>query len=219
MGVWIWHWNQNASVSIEAFRRAETEKNTSSSVKCENFAHYFLRLQWHGASSILPQDRTVNVQYCLEVMHRLRESIHQKRTELWKNISWIMHRDNAPAHTSMLVREFLAKNKTLIMPQPSYSTDLSVFDVFLFPELKKSMKGKRFDTIEELLVILKGVFQKFGQMGRFCFLFSTIAMVWCIMNSCLNIIRSPWSYAPIARKNSNQKHRIVEKPIMDFALW
>ena len=83
-------------------------------------------------------------------MRRLREAIRQKRTELWKNQSWILHHDNAPAHTSMLVREFLAKNKTVIMPQPPYSPDLAPADFFLFPKLKTPMKGKRFATIEEI---------------------------------------------------------------------
>ena len=53
----------------------------------------------------LPQGRMVNKEYYLEVMRRLR----QKRIELWKNQSWILHNDNVPAHTSMLVREFWAK--------------------------------------------------------------------------------------------------------------
>ena len=33
----------------------------------------------------LPQGRTVNKEYYLEVMRRFREAIRQKRTELWKN--------------------------------------------------------------------------------------------------------------------------------------
>ena len=60
----------------------------------------------------------------LEVICRLRKAIHQKRIELWKNQLWILHHDNLAANTSMLVREFLAKNKTVIMPQSPYSTDL-----------------------------------------------------------------------------------------------
>lgn len=39
----------------------------------------------------LPQGRTVNKEYYLEVMRRLREAIRQKRTELWKKQSWILH--------------------------------------------------------------------------------------------------------------------------------
>ena len=46
----------------------------------------------------LPQGRTVNKEYYLEVMCRLREAIRQKRTELWKNQSRILHHDNAQRH-------------------------------------------------------------------------------------------------------------------------
>ncbi|UYV67791.1 hypothetical protein LAZ67_5002075 [Cordylochernes scorpioides] len=35
-----------------------------------------------------------------------------------RNKNWLLHHDNAPAHTSLLVRDFLAKNNTLMMPQP-----------------------------------------------------------------------------------------------------
>ena len=59
----------------------------------------------------LPQVGMINKEYYLEVMRQLREAIHQKRTELWKKQSWILHHDNAPAHISMLVRKFLAKEK------------------------------------------------------------------------------------------------------------
>ncbi|UYV67063.1 GART, partial [Cordylochernes scorpioides] len=73
----------------------------------------------------LPQGRTVNKEYYLQVMRNLREAICQKRPDLWKNKNWLLHHDNAPAHTSLLVRDFLAKNNTLMMPQPPYSPDLA----------------------------------------------------------------------------------------------
>ena len=81
--------------------------------------------------------------------------------------SWILHHDNAPAHTWMLVRGFLAKNKTVIH-QPPYSSDLASVDFFLFAKLKTPMKRKRFATIEKikkkskqkLLAIPKSSFQK-----------------------------------------------------------
>ena len=52
----------------------------------------------------LPQERTVNNEHYLEVMLRLRETIRQKHTELWKNQSLILH------HNKALIRNFLAKN-------------------------------------------------------------------------------------------------------------
>ena len=50
----------------------------------------------------------------------------------------------------MLLREFLDKNKTVIMPQPPYSPDLALADFFLFPKVKTAIKEKRFATIEEI---------------------------------------------------------------------
>lgn len=107
---------------------------------CRGVVHY----------EFLPQGRTVNKEYYLQVMRNLREAIRQKRPDLWKNKNWLLHHDNAPAHTSLLVREFLAKNNTLIMPQPPYSPDLAPCDFFLFPKLKRPMKGRRYATIEEI---------------------------------------------------------------------
>ena len=68
----------------------------------------------------------------------------------------------------MLVLEFLAKNKTVIMNQPPYSPDLAPVDFLVFFKLKTPMKGKHFVTIEEikqnpkqkLLAITKRAFQE-----------------------------------------------------------
>ena len=94
--------------------------------------------------------RTVNKEYYLQVMRNLREAIRQKRPDLWKNKNWLLQHNNSPAHTSLLLRKFLAKNNTLMMPQPSYSPDLTPCDFFLFPKLKRPMKGRRYATIEEI---------------------------------------------------------------------
>ena len=106
-------------------------------------------------------------------MRRLREAIPQKRTDLWKKP--IMDFAQS-AHTSILMHEFLAKNKIVIISQPPYSLDLGPADFFLFPKLKTLMKGKRFATIEEIkekskqehLAIQKNEFQKcFGKKSAF----------------------------------------------------
>jgi transposase len=84
------------------------------------------------------------------------------------NQSWVLHHDNAPAHSSFLVRNFLAKNKMTVVPQPPYSADLTPANFFLFPKLKSTLKGSRFDTTDkiqknstnELFAIPKEAFQK-----------------------------------------------------------
>ncbi|UYV69226.1 hypothetical protein LAZ67_6002891 [Cordylochernes scorpioides] len=108
----------------------------------------------------LPQGRTVNKEYYLQVMRNLREAIRQKRPDLWKNKNWLLHHDNAPAHTSLLVRDFLAKNNTVMMPQPPYSPDLAPCDFFLFPKLKRPMKGRRYATLDEIKTASKEELKK-----------------------------------------------------------
>ena len=93
----------------------------------------------------LPQGRTSNKAISYAPISSI---IHQKCTELRKNESWILHRDNTHPHTSMLVPQYLVKNKTVIMPQPLYSPDLANAMFFLFPKLK-TLKRKRFVTIEK----------------------------------------------------------------------
>ena len=62
-------------------------------------------------------------------------------SNLWKNKNWLLHHDNAPAHTSLLVRDFLAKNNTLMIPQPPYSPDLAPCDFLVPQKLRRPMKG------------------------------------------------------------------------------
>lgn len=57
---------------------------------------------------------------------------------------------NCDQKQSLLVRDFLAKNNTLMMPQPPYSPDLAPCDFFLFPKLKRPMKGRRYATLDEI---------------------------------------------------------------------
>jgi hypothetical protein len=49
----------------------------------------------------------------------------------------MLHHDNAPAHTSLLIREFLAEHETTLVPQPPYSPDLAPADFFVVvPEVE-----------------------------------------------------------------------------------
>jgi transposase len=67
-----------------------------------------------------------------------------------KNGDWILHHDNAPAHTSHLVQQFLAKHGTAQLQQRPYSPDLAPCDSFLFPRLKKVLKRHRCEATEDI---------------------------------------------------------------------
>ena len=51
---------------------------------------------------------------------------------------------------ALLIRAFLTKHEVTIVPQLPYTPDLAPADFFLFLKLKPSLKGRRFQTIEEI---------------------------------------------------------------------
>ena len=57
----------------------------------------------------VPPGQTVNGKFYCKVLRQLRENVRRKRPEMWKNGDWLLHHDNAPAHTLPIVREFLTK--------------------------------------------------------------------------------------------------------------
>jgi len=107
---------------------------------------------WKGIvhHEFVPRGEIVNKEFYLKVMKHLREAVRRKRPEAWTNKTWMLHHNNAPAHASLLIREFLAKQDMIVVPQPTYSPDLAPADFFLFPKLKSTLKGHRFQTIEEI---------------------------------------------------------------------
>ena len=98
----------------------------------------------------LPQGTTVNQHVYKEILQRLLRSIRDKRRDLWDQNSWLLHHDNAPAHTAISIRAFLAKKNIVNLDHPPYSPDLAPCDFFLFPKLKGVIKGTRFDDLDAI---------------------------------------------------------------------
>ena len=98
----------------------------------------------------VPNGQTINKEFYVEVLRSLRESVQRKRPEKWREGDWILHHDSAPAYTSHLVQQVLAKHGTAQLQQPPYSQDLASCDFFLFPRLKKVLKGHGFEATEDI---------------------------------------------------------------------
>ena len=63
---------------------------------------------------------------------------------------WTLLHDNAPAHSCVLVRQFLAKRRVTVLGYPPYSPDLAPADFCLFPKLKAVLKGNFFEDVETI---------------------------------------------------------------------
>ena len=75
-----------------------------------------------------------------EVLARLRGIVRRKSPESWENQTWMLHHDNAPDSSSLLIRSYLAKHRKSVVPYPPYSPDLGSEHFFLFPKFKTPWK-------------------------------------------------------------------------------
>ena len=69
---------------------------------------------------------------------------------MWQDKSGLLHHDNAPAHNTLSIRQFLAEKNITVLEQPPYSLDLAPCDFFLFPKLKGIIKGTHFEGVEAI---------------------------------------------------------------------
>jgi histone-lysine N-methyltransferase SETMAR len=71
-------------------------------------------------------------------------AVRRKRGELWRDRALILHHDNALAHSSLRVSQFLTGKGISAMGHPPYSPDLAPADFCLIPELKECAERKAF---------------------------------------------------------------------------
>lgn len=99
---------------------SETQESTSVKIKCPGHGNCFLWLQ-----RIPSTGSNGEWFYCPEVSRQLRESVRRKRPELWRNVEWMLHHDNSPVYSALVIRKknymmFLRNARTsLIWPLPT----------------------------------------------------------------------------------------------------
>lgn len=98
----------------------------------------------------VPQGQTITGAFYLEVLQRLMGRIRRIRPEYRNSDDWCLLHDNAPSHTSLIVRQFLARNQVCVLNHSPYSPDLAPCDFSLFPKIKMKLKGRIFDVIETI---------------------------------------------------------------------
>lgn len=93
-------------------------------------------------------DRTnINRETVQQILHN--KLVRKKRPDLWID-GWLLHHNNALAHSAVLMCTFLMKNCITVLEHPPYSPDLAPCDFFLFPKLKDIMKGQHYKSVEDL---------------------------------------------------------------------
>ena len=95
-------------------------------------------------------------------MDQLVDEIRKKRPHLKKK-KILFHNDNAPSHTSTIAQGKMHELGLESLPHPPYSPDLAPSDYYLFPNLKRWLCGKRFESSKKVEWETKGYFGVFNK--------------------------------------------------------
>ena len=87
-----------------------------------------------------PQGQIVNQHVYKKILQRLLCSVREKRRDLCESNTWLLHHDNAPGHTALSIRKFLADKNITVLEQPPIRHILLHVTFSFSPKLKTSLK-------------------------------------------------------------------------------
>ena len=101
-----------------------------------------------------PKRSTITGVYYANLLDQLRTSIHEKRQgKLPKGV--LLQQDNTRVYTCKVAMDAVERNGYELIPHPAYSPDLAPSDFFLFPNLKKDIRGLHFRSDEEVVTAVE----------------------------------------------------------------
>ena len=106
----------------------------------------------------LQKGETINGKYYAELLRELRQAIKSQRPgKLTKGV--LLHQGNAPAHKSLVAMSAAHDCGFELIDHLPYSPDLAPLDYFLFPNLKKNLAGKRYESDEDVIFAVEDFFE------------------------------------------------------------
>ena len=92
--------------------------------------------------------------YYANLLDQLRTAIREKRRgKLSKGV--LLQQDNSRVHTCKVEMDAVEGNGYELIPHPAYSPDLAHSNFFLFPNLKKDIRGLHFLSDEEVVTVVE----------------------------------------------------------------
>ena len=142
MGVRLRSRDQTAKWGMAHEKFSSSEESTHEQIQGENHDYCFSDSRGIVHKEFVPPGQTVNHAFYKDVLERLRKRVQRVRRDIADD--WVLQHDNAPAHTALSIREFLAKKNIPVLPHPPYSPDLAPCHFCLFPNLKSKLNRSSF---------------------------------------------------------------------------
>jgi hypothetical protein len=117
--------NQTSECNFVESKETESPENENAKIVCENIVDciFYAKIIIH--QTVVSEKQTVNGKFYKDVIKRLIARVHRVRPEFQESGSLYILHDNAPAHSSDVDSEFLAKRGIPVLSHPPYSPDLA----------------------------------------------------------------------------------------------
>ncbi|GFW62181.1 histone-lysine N-methyltransferase SETMAR [Trichonephila clavipes] len=137
----------DATITQQISERKHPSLSTPKKAKTVKVAARFMTIIFFYYEGIVYQHAiepgiSVNDLYYTNVLRTMVQHIKRK-CPLLRN-DFLFHHDNARPHTARCVLGFSQQNNVEILLHSPYSSDLTPCDFWLFPQLKKPLRGKHF---------------------------------------------------------------------------
>ncbi len=97
------------------------------------------------------KNKTVNQRNFEPVLCKVWNVLRIQRREQWRQNHRIhLYMDNAPVHQGSSVQCALQEIEWRQIAHPPYSPDLSPYDFFIFPYLKRKLRGREYPDLDQL---------------------------------------------------------------------
>ena len=146
---WIYHFQPDSKAKNKVWVSSEGDRPViARRCKTSNRMLYEIFFDSKGRVLQIPVPKGSSVTgniYRESVLTQLVEFYQKRRLHTGVCNIKLLH-DNALAHKSATVQEYLKESGLDVLDHPPYSPDLSPCDFWLFPRLKEMLAGHRFET-------------------------------------------------------------------------
>lgn len=121
LDICFWYRNNSTIKWTTLERWSKAEKTTSKSLKNHGNVDGFLWLLLFWALRVPTKNQETYKNYYLSDFRRLCKESRRKGHEMWRENSWVLHRENSNSQSAIIICEFLPKISTITAPYTSYT--------------------------------------------------------------------------------------------------
>jgi histone-lysine N-methyltransferase SETMAR len=100
---------------------------------------------------LVPNGRAINAELYCEQLDRVYDALVEKYPSLVRRKRALFQQDNAKPHTARKTSKMFEElDGVEVLPHPAYSPDVAPSDYGLFRSMQHFMKGRRFESFDEV---------------------------------------------------------------------